>query len=136
MQQFRVLVVAASPLLRDILARGLSREPRLEVESFPTADGDDTLAVFLLHHRSDVIVLSPSGEYQSLDALRLLYDHPRAVVVTLEDDGKTAEVRRLRPEFKILSNVSMPALVESILAMCDAARELMPEDLHLRSPPR
>ena len=136
MQRFRVLVVADSSLLRDILAQGLSHEPRLEVESFPTADRDDTLAAVLVHRSPDVIVLSPSGAYHSLDALRLLYDHPRTVVVTIEDDGKTAEVRRLRPEFSILANVSVPALVESILAACEAGRESMPEDLHLPSPPQ
>jgi chemotaxis response regulator CheB len=135
MQRFRVLVVATSPLLRDILARGLSQEPRLEVESFPTAGHDDTLATVLLHRSPDVIVLSPSGAYQSLDALRLLYDYPRTVVITIEDDGKTAEVRRLRPEFSILANVSVPALVQSILDACEAARDSMPQDLHLPFPP-
>jgi DNA-binding NarL/FixJ family response regulator len=123
MQRLRILIVTASHILRDILSRGLSRDPRLEVECLPTPERGDTLESALLARNADAIVLSPAGGDQALDALRLLYDHPGTVVVTLENDGRTAAVRRLRPEVSFLSNVSVEELAASILAACDASGE-------------
>jgi DNA-binding NarL/FixJ family response regulator len=119
MQRRRILIVTASPILRDILSRGLSREPRLDVACLPALEPPDTLASALLGHEADAIVVSPDRAGQSLDTLGLLCERPSTVVVTLEDDGRTAAVRRLRPEVSFLSNVSVDELAASILAACD-----------------
>ena len=136
MDRLRILIVTDSPILRDILHRGLSREPRLDLEYLPlTSTGSQTFTGALLGREADAVVLGPVGPEQSIDALRLLYEHPHTVVVTLEDDGRTAAVRRLRPEISTLLNVSVEEIAASILAACDASREFTPVDLHLPSPP-
>lgn len=120
MDRLRILIVVGSPLLRDILVRGLSREPRLEVEALPTSPSDEALASALLRHEPDAILLGDEAALESRDALRLLYDHPQTVIITLEDDGKTAAVRRLQPEVSFLTDVSIQALVGSILQTCES----------------
>jgi DNA-binding NarL/FixJ family response regulator len=134
MQRLRILIVTASPLLRDILARGLSQEPRLDVEWLPAPEGSDTLAAALQGRTADAILLSLVGADQSQEALRVLYDHPSTAVITLQDEGRTAAVHRLRPEVSFLFNVSVEELAASILTACDASRESSPTGLHFSSP--
>ncbi len=87
----------------------------------PALERGETLASALRGHDADAIILTPPGEGESLDALGLLYDHPSTMIITLEQDGRTAAVRRLLPEISFLLNVSVEALAASVLSACDAS---------------
>jgi chemotaxis response regulator CheB len=126
MERLRVLVVTSSAIIRDILLRGLSRDPRFEVQSSPMPRRRRDLAPELLSRQPDVIVLSPATGEEPIDALELLLENPSTVVVTLGDEGRTATVQCLRPQTDLLSNVSVTELAASIVTACESGRDLMP----------
>ena len=126
MEQLRVLIVTSSALIRDILLRGLSRDPRFEVRSCAVPLFGRDLGPELLGRYPDAIVLSPATGEEPLDALELLLENPSTVVVTLGDEGRTATVQSLRPQANLLSNVSVTELASSIVTACESARDLMP----------
>src|SRR4051794_10208610 len=129
MSRLRILIVTSSAILRDILTRGLSREPRLDVE---WATGKPPATA--MTRETDAIVLGPLPSERSVDPLELLYQNPHAILITLEDDGRTAAVRRLKPEVSLHSNVSIEELAACILSACDDFHQFLPGNIRLHSP--
>jgi hypothetical protein len=117
MQRLRILIAGVEPLLADILVDGMSRDPRLEIKQLIGSCGWESLAA-AAGDAPDVILLGAQIPATSHEIVRLLYDHPRLVVLTIADGGRSATLQRLRLETSALTNIGVQQLISSVVELC------------------
>jgi hypothetical protein len=117
MQRLRILIAGVESLLADILVDGMSRDPRLEIKRLRASCGWESLAA-ALGDEPDVLLLGDQIPAASYEIVRLLYDHPNLVVLTIGDGGRSATLHRLRLETNALTNIGVQELISSVFELC------------------
>ena len=110
--RIRVLNWGMPELLHEIIVRGLSHEPDLEM----IAPRDDamTLLEAIAKHRPDAVIVEIGKNRIEEACSRLLWDHPRLQVVVLRNDGHEAVLCKLELEQIPLEDASLTSLARAI----------------------
>lgn len=110
--RIRVLSWGMRELLHEIIVRGLSREPDLEM----IAPGNNkmTLLEAIAMHRPDALIVEVGKNRIEEACSRLLWDHPRLKVVALRNDGQEAVLCKLKLEQTPLEDASLKSLASEI----------------------
>ena len=110
--RIRVLSWGMPELLHEIIVRGLSREPDLEMIA-PT-DRMMTLLEAIATHRPDALIVEVGKNRIEEACSRLLWDHPRLKVVALRNDGQEAVLCQFKLEQTPLEDASLISLASGI----------------------
>jgi hypothetical protein len=109
--RIRVVVGKGRGVLRGIIMNTLGSEPDMIVREL--GDGDDTAAAASTY-AADVVILTGDAEPLAAEWLRVLYACPRACVLSVVDDGRSATVHELRPRSAPVDDVSPRGLVAAV----------------------
>ena len=113
MDRVRVVITKMPQLLQDIVFAILSAEPDIDL-TVATEPLDATGLTEALRDADVVIVPEPLRANVAYDSL--LYAHPHARVVAIDEDGRRAMLYELRPSRVALGELSSQVLVDAIRA--------------------
>jgi DNA-binding NarL/FixJ family response regulator len=110
LEQTRVILVEMPRMLREIVREVVANEPDLEVVD--EADRDAALAAIRASGACVVITQREEPACESIG--RWLDTRPQVRVLALSSDGRDGAVYELRPEKRLLGEISPPTLLAAI----------------------
>jgi hypothetical protein len=106
-------MVAVPPILIDIVQGLTALRPELEVVARLHRCSD--VAAAAERHDADVVMMTATAALPPKFAEELLYARPRARLLTISPDGRTAYLHRLLPHQLRVDDVSPPELMNALL---------------------
>ena len=110
--RIRVLNWGMPELLHEIIVRGFSREPDLEM--IAPENNTMTLLEAIAMHRPDAVIVEIGKNRIEEACSRLLWDHPRLKVVALRNDGQEAVLCQFKLEQTPFEDASLTSLASVI----------------------
>ena len=109
----RLLTAVVPPILRDIVRAMTAERPDLELVAQVGAESDLLSATD--EYQPDVVITSADSSSTEAGWECLLMSNPRMRLLTISDDGREAQLRRLIPDRVIIHDVSAHELLDAIL---------------------
>jgi len=110
--RIRVLNWGMQELLHEIIVRGLSHEPDLEI--IASRDSTMTLLEAVAEHRPDAVIVDIGKNRIEEACIQLLWGYPRLKVVVLRNDGQEAFLCQFKLEQTPLEDASLTSLASVI----------------------
>jgi len=110
--RFRVVVLGARRLMRELITEALSADPEIEITN--EAADETALATIAARRGADVVIVGQDqwNASEAFEALHLL--RPSFKVLAITDDGRQAFLYELHPQETALGQLSSTGLLEAV----------------------